>query len=244
MTRRRATGGRGGEPPAGAAGAASRRQRRAGRPRGPRAEARRRTEERLLEGALRAIARHGVAKLGMGDVSAHAQVSKGTAYRYFRDTDEVLRALGRREAERFERQVWEALERAPRDEARLALALDYVERLGREHPLIRRLPETDPGLVLTSLRERFPDIRAAFQRLLGPLLEETDLVRSGEVSADRLAGWTARIMISLFLFPEPEPSGVTADLRAAYRLVAGRPPGAKRERLPGRAPREDSKPDA
>jgi AcrR family transcriptional regulator len=196
------------------------RRKRAGRPRGPHAAARRRTEDRLLEGALRAVARHGLAKLAIRDVSAHAGVSKATAYRYFPDVDSVLRALGRREADRFERQVWEALERAPRGEARLGVALDYVGRLAREHPLIQRLPETDPGFVLASLRERFPEIRDAFQRLLGPLLEETDLVRSGVLGADRLAGWTARMMVSLFLFPDPEPDRTLEDMRAVYRIMA------------------------
>jgi AcrR family transcriptional regulator len=196
-------------------------ERHAGRPAGPRASARRRTEERLLAATLQAVARHGLAKLAMADVSAYAGVSKGTAYRYFPDTEAVLRALGRREAERFERQVWEAIERAPRGEERLRVALDYVERLGREHPLIQRLPETDPGVVLTSLRERFADIRDAFQRLFGPLLEDTALVRSGLVRADQLAGWTARMLISLFLFPEPESDRTTEDMRTVYRMMAG-----------------------
>jgi len=195
---------------------------RPGRPRGRREEARRRTRERLLEGALRAVARHGLAKLGMRDVSAQAGVSKGTAYRYFSGTEEVLRALARREAERFERQVWEALEQAPPGEERLRVALDYVGRLAREHPLVQRLPETDPGLLLSGLRERFPDIRSAFQRLLGPLLEETDLVRSGAVGADRLAGWAARMMISLFLFPDEDTERTTEDLQTVYRIMASR----------------------
>jgi AcrR family transcriptional regulator len=169
------------------------------------------------------VALHGLRKLGMSDVSAYSGVSKGTVYRYFPNSDALLAALGRREAERFERQVWEALERAPRDEARLALALDFLARLGREHPLIQRLPESDPGIVLASLRERFPEIRAAFVRLLGPLLAETELVRGGEVRADRLAGWTARMLVSLFLFPDPDPAETAEDLRAFYRLLGGAP---------------------
>lgn len=197
------------------------RKKRPGRPRGRRVAARRRTEDRLLEGALRAVARHGLAKVSMSDVSEYAGVSRGTAYRYFPDTEALLLALGRREAERFEHQVWEMLEKAPQGEERLQVALDCVGRLTREHPLIQRLPETDPGFVLTSLRERFADIRATFQRLLGPLLEETDLVRNGVVDAERLAGWTARMMISFFLFPEPEADRTTEDLRSVYRIMAG-----------------------
>lgn len=189
----------------------------------PRAAARRRTEERLLEGAMRAVARHGLAKLSMRDVSRYAGVSRATAYRYFPDTDALLRALGQREAERFERQVWEALEKAPPGPERLAVVLDFVDRLAREHPLIQRLPETDPGLVLTSLRERFPEIRAAIARLLGPVLAETELVRSGALDAERLAGWAARVLISLFLFPEPPTERAPEDLAAVFELLARGP---------------------
>ncbi len=184
---------------------------------------RRRTEERLLEGALRAVARHGLAKLSMRDVSRYAGVSRATAYRYFPDADALLRALGRREADRFERQVWEALEKAPPGRERLAVVLDFVDRLAREHPLIQRLPETDPALVLTSLRERFPEIRAAIARLLGPVLAETELVRRGAITADRLAGWVARLLISLFLFPEPSAARAPEDLAAAFELLARGP---------------------
>ena len=42
-----------------------------------------RTRERILDGAMAAIARHGLSKLGMSDVSHSAGVSRGTLYRYF-----------------------------------------------------------------------------------------------------------------------------------------------------------------
>ena len=199
----------------------------------PREAARRRTEERLLEGAMRAVARHGLAKLSMRDVSRYAGVSRATAYRYFPDTEAVLRALGRREAQRFEQQVWEALEKAPPGRERLAVVLDFVDRLAREHPLIQRLPETDPGLVLTSLRERFPEIRAAIARLLGPALAETELVRSGALDAERLAGWAARVLISLFLFPEPPSRRAPEDLAALFELLARGPFAGLFEELDG-----------
>ncbi|MBW2230786.1 MAG: TetR/AcrR family transcriptional regulator, partial [Deltaproteobacteria bacterium] len=114
---------------------------------------RQRTRERLLQGALRAVASRGLAKLSMSDVSEFAGVSRGTVYRYFSNTEELLRELSRREAERFEQQVWEALERIPiTSPERLRVVLDAIERLARDHPLIQRLPETDPGFVLTAVR--------------------------------------------------------------------------------------------
>ena len=194
--------------------------RRGGRPRGEQAAARRRTEERLLQGAVRAVASRGLTKLGMGDVSEFAGVSRGTAYRYFSNTEELLRELGRREAERFEQQLWEALEKVPTASAeRLRVVLHSIEKLARDHPLIQRLPETDPAFVLTSVRERFPDIRETFQRLLAPLLEESDLVQSGGTSAKQLASWMARVMISMFLFPDPDPRETAESMRTLYKML-------------------------
>jgi AcrR family transcriptional regulator len=169
---------------------------------------------------MKAVARHGLAKLSMGDVSECAGVSRGTAYRYFQNTDVLLRELGRREAERFEQQVWRAIEEVPPGEERLHVVLDYAGKLAREHPLVQRLPETDPALVLTSLRERFPEIREAFQRLLIPLLEEASVVRQGFVTREQLASWMARMMISMFLIPEPNPDETAEAMRAVYRILA------------------------
>ncbi|MDP7300482.1 MAG: TetR family transcriptional regulator [Myxococcota bacterium] len=180
----------------------------------------RRTEERLLEGALRAVATRGLAKLAMSDVSEFAGVSRGTAYRYFPNTEVLLSELGRREAEKFEQQVWAVLEEVPSGEERLRVVLDYLGKLARDHPLIQRLPETDPAFVLTALRERFPDIRDVLQRLLITVLEESSLVRRGVVTAEQLAGWTARMMISMFLFPEANPEATARSMRTAYQILA------------------------
>jgi AcrR family transcriptional regulator len=193
---------------------------RSGRPRGEHVAARQRTKERLLEGAVRAVASRGLTKLSMSDVSEFAGVSRGTAYRYFSNTEELLSELGRREAERFEQQVWQTLETMPTTSAeRLRVVLDFLEKLARDHPLIQRLPETDPGFVLTSIRERFPDLRETFRRLLMPLFEESDLVRKGDMSAEQFASWMARLMISMFLFPEPDPHEATESMRTFYETL-------------------------
>src|SRR5215475_2547574 len=92
-----------------------------------------RTRTRILDGALRAIAHHGLAKLGMSDVSAHAGVSRGTLYRYFPNREELLESLADFERERFHRRVGEALRSAPPGAARLRVALEHVTRYASEH---------------------------------------------------------------------------------------------------------------
>jgi AcrR family transcriptional regulator len=208
------------ESPAASSAVAVGATKRSGRPRGEQAAVRQRTRERLLQGALRAVASRGLAKFAMSDVSEFAGVSRGTAYRYFSNTEELLAELGRREAERFEQQVWESIEKIPTTSAgRLRLILDSIDRIARDHPLIQRLPETDPGFVLTAVRERFPDIRETFQRLLVPQLEGSDLMRRSGVSAEQLASWMARMMISMYLFPEPDQRESAKSMRTVYEML-------------------------
>ncbi len=197
----------------------------------PNERLRQRTEEKLLDAALEAIGRFGVAKLGMGDVSELAGVSRGTAYRYFESCDELLAELGRREARRFEEEVWRLLTYTPEEE-RLRAALDLATRMAREHPLLQRLPETDPALVLTELRRRYPEIRRIFQALLGPLYARTAPVRAGLVDADQLIDWTVRLLISTFLFPDDRLSGSADRLGAIFQLLAPQPDATPPEQEP------------
>jgi AcrR family transcriptional regulator len=181
------------------------------------------TRERILDGAARALARYGLAKLGMEDVGESAAVSRGTVYRYFPSRAALLRMLARREGRRFEERVAEAVRRADGEE-RLLVALRFATEHAREHPVLRRILETDPAFVLRSLREEFPAIRAALHGLLAPLLRETRPVREGIATTDQLVDWLARVMVSAFLIPDPEPAAMARGLTAVYRMLTGAPP--------------------
>jgi AcrR family transcriptional regulator len=189
----------------------------------------RRTRERILDGAARAVARHGLVKLGMGDVSQNAAVSRGTLYRYFPNRGELLRTLAAREGRLFQQRVLEAIKRTPAGPERIGVALEHAIQHAREHPVLQRILETDPAFVLRSLREQLPAVRAALHRLLAPLLRQTRPVRDGVVTADQLVDWLTRVMISAFLFPDPEPQAMTRGLIAVYRLLTA---PARRHALP------------
>src|SRR5882724_4467572 len=130
------------------------------------------TRERILDGAARAVARHGLAKLGMHDVSRQAAVSRGTLYRYFPNRDHLLTTLADHEGRRFQARVADEVRRVPAGPARLQVALEYATRHAREHPVLRRILETDPAFVLDSIRARYPAIRTTVHELLAPLLRE------------------------------------------------------------------------
>src|SRR5271169_2657912 len=115
-----------------------------------------RTRARILDGALQAIARHGLSKLGMSDVSEYAGVSRGTLYRYFPGREELLQSLATFESERFQQRLGEALRSTPPGAARLRIALQHVTGYVNEHPAIQRLIENEPAFVLRYLRAQFP----------------------------------------------------------------------------------------
>jgi len=178
-----------------------------------------RTRERILDGAMAAIARHGLSKLGMSDVSVSAGVSRGTLYRYFPSREELLQSLAAFETQRFKARTDAALAAAPAGAARLEVALQLVASYVAEHPAIRRVIETEPAFVLGYLRAEFPTLRAATGAFLAPLLAQTDPVRQGLATTEQLVDWMTRVMISAVLFPDPNPERMAQALTAVYRLL-------------------------
>jgi len=177
------------------------------------------TRSRILDGAARAVARHGLAKLGMDDVSHSAAVSRGTLYRYFGSRAVLLRDLAQHEGHLLQQRVAEAVRAAAPGAERLRVALEHASQHAREHPALRRIVDTDPAFVMRSIRTEFPAIRALMSRLMGPLVRETTPVRRGVATPDQLVDWLTRLMISAFLFPDPEPEAMTRGLLAVYRLL-------------------------
>jgi AcrR family transcriptional regulator len=189
-----------------------------------------RTRARILDGALQAIARHGLAKLGMSDVSEHAGVSRGTLYRYFPSREELLQSLAEFERERFQRRVAEALHSAPPGGPRLRVALQHVTHYVNEHPAIQRLIDSEPAFVLGYLRQQFPALCATTAALLAPLLADVLPVRRGVATHEQLVEWLTRMMISAVLFPAADPDGMARSLTAVYGLLsegAARPRSAR-----------------
>jgi AcrR family transcriptional regulator len=177
---------------------------------------RERTRLRILDGAVLAVARHGLAKLDMGDVSRSAGVSRGTVYRYFPSREALLGELSLHEALRFWKGCLDALRDAP-EARRVEMLLLQATRRVHEHAALRRILETDPGLVLAAVREQFPRIRGQLEELLGPQLSSASWVRGEHVSREELADWITRLMISAFLIPTDAPEALARGLNAILR---------------------------
>ena len=184
------------------------------------------TRERILDCAAEAVARHGLAKLDMGDVSASSGVSRPTLYRYFPRRDVLLTHLAQREGLRFRDRMLQAIA-AARGPERILVALEHATRDVREHPALQRLLETDPGFLLRGLRLYMPTVEADLAHVLGPLLQETQPVRRGVVTTEQLIDWMLRLMVSAFLLPHPKPDEMARGLTAVYRILTA-PSGARR----------------
>jgi AcrR family transcriptional regulator len=167
------------------------------------------------------VARHGLAKLGMGDVSEASGLSRATIYRYFRSLEEILARVAQREGDRFQERVWQAVAEAPAPD-RIHIALHLATREARDNPILRRVLDTDPAFVLRSLRERLPVIKKMIREPFAPLLDQTAPVRKGVATVDQLVDWLTRLMISAYLFPDPEPERMGHDLTAVYRVLTQR----------------------
>ena len=179
------------------------------------------TRERILEGAMKAVASHGLAKLEMTDVSVNAGVSRGTLYRYFANRKELLHSLTIREAYNFWTRCVEALEDCERDEQRLKLLMLHATRYVSEHAALQRLLETDPAFVLSSLRQSFPSVRDELGRLLTPALEHSGPVRAGIVSVEQLVDWLTRILVTTYLFPTEDSGAMESAMESMHGLLVG-----------------------
>ena len=177
------------------------------------------TRERILDGAALALARHGLAKLDMGDVSHTSGISRGTLYRYFPSRDALLTQLAEREGLRFKQRMLDAIAAAPPGPERIVVAIEYATRHVQEHPALQRLLDTDPAFVLRALQREFPVIRAELGQVLAPMFGQLPLVRQRAVSADQLVDWTVRLMVSAYLVPEQRSEDMAHGLSAVYRLL-------------------------
>ncbi|MDQ1505231.1 MAG: hypothetical protein QOD57_2958 [Actinomycetota bacterium] len=155
---------------------------------------------KVVDGALRAIARFGLTKLTVDDVAREAGVSRATLYRYFPGRGAVLAAVVQAETERLERGLDEALGEV----ATLAEALTAVGGFGARafagHEALQHLLATEPGTVLPHL------CFAGADSLLGVAAARIapHLCRfMGPLEARRTGEWLARIVLSYGLAPPP-----------------------------------------
>jgi AcrR family transcriptional regulator len=104
-----------------------------------------RTRGAVLDGAVRAIEKHGAKRATMSDIATLAGIAKGTLYNHFRTKDAVYAAV----VDAGLRSLTEECVTIADDDLGDALAL-AADRLG-SHPALRRIAADEPATLATIL---------------------------------------------------------------------------------------------
>jgi AcrR family transcriptional regulator len=170
---------------------------------------------KVVEGALRAIARFGLTKLTVDDVAREAGISRATLYRYFPGRGAVLAAVVQSETERMEQGLDDALVEATSLSEALAAVAGFGARAFVGHEALQHLLATEPGTVLPHLCFSGADslLRVAAERIAPHLCRFM-----GPLEARRTGELLARIVLSYALAPPPGPTEA-AVLRVVREFV-------------------------
>lgn len=171
---------------------------------------------RIVDAALRCIARWGLHKTTVDEVAREAGVSRATLYRHFPGgRDAVVRAVVETETARLFSDLGAAMGEARDLEELLVAAIVGAARRLSSHSALTYLLEHEPGAVLPHLAfgglDRLLDAAGSFAApFLGRWLGPDDAARAGE--------WAARIVLSYLSCPR---EGLDLTDRADVRgLVA------------------------
>jgi AcrR family transcriptional regulator len=166
--------------------------------------------ERITQGAIRAVARHGLRKLTMTDICDEAGVSRGTLYRYFKDKDQVLEAVGHQVESTLKVAVDNAIAADPEPAHRLQVVLRAVLDYQQLHPETVELVRVEPAFALDFLTRRLPVFVDILTDALEPVLTGAPPVRSRKMTRQQLAEMFLRFVISAIVIP-PDDGIAMAD---------------------------------
>ena len=105
----------------------------------------------VLEAAVSMIVTIGWQRLTMADVAKRAGVARATVYRHFATKDDLRRAVGAREVQKFLLDLLELRSTAPDVESGMVAGVRHTINEVRTNPLIARLRETDREFLMDVL---------------------------------------------------------------------------------------------
>jgi AcrR family transcriptional regulator len=171
---------------------------------------------RVVDAALRCVARCGLTKTTVDDVAREAGISRATLYRLFPGGKEaVVRAVVETGTARLFSDIGAAMGGASDVESLLVAGIVTAARHLRSHDALDYLVRNEPGTVLPHLTfgglDRLLDAACRFAApFLGRWLEPEEAARAGE--------WAARIVVSYLVCPRADVD--LADEVDVIRLVS------------------------
>src|SRR5438067_4963243 len=157
-------------------------------------------EQRIVDAALRCIARWGVAKTTLDDVARQASCSRATIYRLFPGGKDALHeAIVHAELARFFSELSRRLEAAGDDlEELLVVGITFAARELATHEALQFVLAYEPEVILPRVAFKQADrVLAVVIPFAAPYL----VPHVGEEEAPRAAEWPARIVLSYTLSP-------------------------------------------
>src|SRR3954447_16440733 len=156
-------------------------------------------EQRVIDAALRCIARWGIGKTTLDDVAREASCSRATIYRLFPGgKDALLEATTRLELDRFFSGLAQCFDAAPDLEELLVSGVVYASRALAGHDALQFILAYEPEVVLPKVAFRQADrVLAAVSGFAAPYLAPY----VGADEAPRVAEWVTRLVLTYTLAP-------------------------------------------
>jgi AcrR family transcriptional regulator len=157
----------------------------------------------------------------MSDIATEAGVSPGTLYRYFKNKQDILQALGNYFLVGLKDLLQQAIEDSRDPGDRLRLVVDIILRYWQENPQTVQLGQTDPGFVIGYIKSVMPQLQALLHDALEPVLvHESPAVRLGLATPDEIVDLIVRVAFSNHFLPARE-YGELRDLCITIVTAAG-----------------------
>ncbi|MBL1074430.1 TetR/AcrR family transcriptional regulator [Nocardia sp. 2] len=168
----------------------------------PRAEG-----EQLLESALSAFLDFGIKRTSMGEIARRAGISPATLYRRFESKNDLVEAVGVREAQLFVAQIEERVQTVSRDgravdEQMVEIFVAFITNLANNQ-LLQRLLRTEPEIILPRLTTQAGPVLAVGRSYLADKLRVLQQAGAApDFDAELVAEIFARLGHSLVLTPD------------------------------------------
>src|SRR4051812_27108290 len=156
-------------------------------------------EQRVIDAALRCIARWGIGKTTLDDVAREASCSRATIYRLFPGGKEaLLAAITRSELDRFFTGLAQRFDTAANLEDLLVGGIVYASRALAGHEALQFVLAYEPEVVLPKVAFHHADrVLSAVSAFAAPYLAP----HVGDDEALRVAEWVARLVLTYTLAP-------------------------------------------
>jgi len=159
--------------------------------------------ERVLNAALSAFLDFGIRRTSMGEIAKRSGLSPATLYRRFEGKDDVVWAVGRREARRLIEGVDARIdaEDSAEDQA-VSLFVGFLAGL-RANELLHRLLNTEPEVVLPLLTVQAGPVLAIGRTYLANFIRRLQVqLQLPPADVEPMAEMVARVALSMALTAE------------------------------------------